>query len=93
MPPRLAPQFFIGRESPKDAWANQLIDQRKKILVTNSVKEEFKDIEFHDGGCLNLIIKRDTQTSRNIDIYGYGEMFFLTFGFKDAFKRVVFKGA
>jgi len=52
-------------------------------LVTNSVKEEFKDIEFHDGGCLKLIIKRDTQTSRNINIYGYGEMFFLTFGFKD----------
>jgi hypothetical protein len=83
MPPRSAPQFFIGRESLKDAWVNELIDQRKKLLVTNSVKEEFKDIEFHDGGCLNLIIKRDTQTSRNIDTYGYGEIFFLTFGFKD----------
>jgi hypothetical protein len=84
MPPCLAPQFFIGRESPKDAWVNKLIGQRKKILVTNVVKEEFNDIEFHDGGCLNLIIKRDTQTSRNIDIYGTGGIFFLTVGFKDA---------
>ncbi len=83
MPPRLAPQFFMGRESQKDAWANKLIGQRKKILVTNRVKEEFKDMESHDGGCLNLIIKRDTQTSRNIDIYGDGGIFFLTFGFKD----------
>ena len=24
MPPLLAPQFFIGHESPKDAWANKL---------------------------------------------------------------------
>jgi len=23
MPPPLAPQFFIGHESPKDAWVNQ----------------------------------------------------------------------
>jgi len=25
------------------------------MLVTNFVKEEFKDIEIHDGGGLNLI--------------------------------------
>ena len=30
--------------------------QRKKILVTNVVKEEFEDIEIHDGGGLNLIV-------------------------------------
>jgi hypothetical protein len=35
-------------------WVNQL-RQRKKILVTNMVKEGFKDIELHEGGGLNLI--------------------------------------
>jgi len=69
MPPQQAPQFFIGRESQKDVWVTSL-DQRKKILVTNMVKEEFKDIELHDGGGLNLIVIRDTQSSRKIDIYG-----------------------
>ena len=39
----LAPQFSIGRESQKDVWVISL-DQRKKILVTHIVKEEFKDI-------------------------------------------------
>jgi len=43
MPPPSAPQFFIGRESRKDAWANEL-RQREKILATNFVKEEFKDL-------------------------------------------------
>ena len=33
---------------------NQL-SQRKKILVTNIVKKEFKNIVLHDGGGLNLI--------------------------------------
>jgi len=41
---------------------NQLLDQRKKILVTNMVKEEFKDIGFHNGGGLNLMVIRDTQS-------------------------------
>jgi len=52
-------------------------------LVTNMVKEEFKDIELHDGGGLNLMVIRDTQSSRKIDFLGSGEYFFLTFGFKD----------
>jgi len=47
------------------------------------VKEEFKDIELHDGGGLNFMVTRDNQKSRKIDIYGYRGMFFLTFGFKD----------
>jgi hypothetical protein len=47
------------------------------------VKEEFKDIVLHEGGGLNFMVTRDTQTSRQIDIYGYGGIFFLTFGFKD----------
>jgi hypothetical protein len=34
------------------------------------VKEEFKDIEIHDGGGLNLIVIRDTQSSRKIDFHG-----------------------
>ena len=48
------------------------------------VKEEFKDIESHDGGGLNLIVIRDTQSSRK-RFYWAGEDFFLTFGFKDVF--------
>jgi hypothetical protein len=32
------------------------------------VKEEFKDIELHDGGGLGLIDIWDTQSSRKIDI-------------------------
>ena len=47
------------------------------------VKEEFKDIDFHHGGHLNLMVIRDTQSSRKVDIYGYRGIFFLTFGFKD----------
>jgi hypothetical protein len=34
------------------------------------VKEEFKDIELHDGGGLNLMVVRDTQSSRIIDFCG-----------------------
>jgi len=63
-------------------WVTSLV-QRKKILVTNMVKEEFKDIELHDGGGLNLMVIRDTQSSRIIDFLGSGEYFFLTSGFKD----------
>ena len=47
------------------------------------VKEEFKDIELHDRGGLNLVVIRDTQSSRKVDIYGHRGIFFLTFGFKD----------
>ena len=57
--------------------------QRKKISVTNVVKEEFKDIELRDGGGLNLMVIRDTQSSRKIDFYGQRGVFFLTLGFKD----------
>ena len=59
------------------------LDQREKKLVTNMVKEEFKDIELHDGGGLNLMAIRDTRLSRKIDFHGYRGIFFLTFGFKD----------
>jgi hypothetical protein len=55
------------------------------------LKEEFKDIELHDGGGLNLMVIRDTQSSRKIDYRGYRGVFFLTFGFKDGmcgFSRV-----
>ena len=62
---------------------NQLLDYRKKILVTNMAKEEIKDIGLHDGGGLNLMVIRDTQSSRKVDIYGSRGIFFLTFGFKD----------
>jgi hypothetical protein len=45
---------------------NQL-SQGKKILVTNMVKEDFKDVVLHDGGGLNLMVTRDTQSSRKAD--------------------------
>jgi hypothetical protein len=59
-------------ESPKDAWVSSL-EQRKKILVTNTAKEEFKDIESHDRGGLNLIVIRDTQQSKYANLMGIGE--------------------
>jgi len=34
------------------------------------VEEEFKDIELHDGDGLNLMVIRDTQKSRKIDLRG-----------------------
>jgi hypothetical protein len=73
MPPQQAPQFFIGRESQKDVWVNKPW-KTKKILATNMVKEEFNDIELHEGGDLNLMVIRDTQSSRKIDL-GTGEYF------------------
>jgi len=53
MPPLLIPQFFIGRESLKDVWVNKL-RHKKKISVTNKVKEEFREIESQDRKSLNL---------------------------------------
>jgi len=47
------------------------------------IKEEFKDVELHDGGGLNLMVTRDTQSSRKTDFCGHRGVFFLTFGFKD----------
>jgi len=51
------------------------------------IKEEFKDIELHDGGGLNLMVMRDTQSSRKVDFHGCRGVFFLTFGFKDVLSR------
>jgi hypothetical protein len=82
MPPLYKPhKFFIGRESPKDVWVKQL-SQRKKILVANVVKEEFKDIELHDGGGLNFMVIRDTQSPRRIDFRGYRGIVFLDYWFQ-----------
>ena len=69
MPPLKAPQFFIGRESQKDVWATSL-NQRKKILVTNMVKEESKNIELHDGGGLNLMLRGYPVVKNKIDSRG-----------------------
>ena len=57
-------------------------------MVTNIVKEEFKDIELHHRSCLNFMVIRDTQQSRKLIFVGIGELFFLTFGFKESFHRV-----
>jgi hypothetical protein len=32
MPPLLAPQFFIGRESPKDVWVIKLLESKEKDI-------------------------------------------------------------
>jgi hypothetical protein len=39
-------------------------------MVTNMVKEEFKDIGLHDGGGLNLMVIRDTQSPRKTNFRG-----------------------
>jgi hypothetical protein len=46
------------------------------------VKEEFKDIELHYGGGLNLMFIRDTQPSSKVDIYGYRGNVFLDLWFQ-----------
>jgi hypothetical protein len=66
----ISPTIFHRLRVSKRCVGNKLLDQREKILVTNMVKEEFKDIEVHDGDGLNLMIIRDTQSSRKIEIYG-----------------------
>jgi hypothetical protein len=78
----ISPVIFHRPRVSKRCMGNQL-SKGKKILVTNMLKEEFKDIELHGGGGLNLIVIRDTQSSRKIDFHGYRGVFFLTFGFKD----------
>jgi len=59
-------------ESPKDAWVIEL-RYKKNDISHEHVKEEFKDIESHDRGGLNLIVIRDTQTSRQTNFMGIGE--------------------
>ena len=53
-------------------------------MVTNIVKEEFKDIESHDGGSLNLRLY-GIPSRQEKDFTGQEGDFFLTFGFKDVF--------
>jgi len=65
----MSPTIFHRPRVSERCMGNQL-SQRKKILVANMVKKEFKDIELHDGGGLNLIIIRDTQSSRKLDFHG-----------------------
>jgi len=83
MPPPYKPhKFFIGRESLKDVWVNQLRSQEKDISHERAMKE-FTDIEIHNRGGLNLTVIRDTQPSRRLISVGGGRVFFLTVGFKD----------
>ena len=70
MPPRYKPhKFFIGRESLKDVWVDQLRSQEKDI-GHEQVKEEFQDTELHDRGGLNLMVIWATQSSRKVDFHG-----------------------
>jgi hypothetical protein len=62
----ISPAVFHRPRVSERCMGNQL-SQREKILVTNMVKEEFNDIELHDGGGLNLMVTRDTQSSRKTD--------------------------
>ena len=56
----LSPAIFHRPRVSKRCMGSQL-RSNEKILVTNMVKEEFKDVELHDGGGLNLTVNRDTQ--------------------------------
>jgi len=47
------------------------------------VKEEFKDIELHDGGSLNLRLFGIPSRQEKLISVGIGRLFFLTLGFKD----------
>jgi len=79
---RTIPQFFIGRESPKDGWITNPDKRKKKILT--SQKGEPNNIE-------PLTIKGQTPQNRAgypkvKKNFGLGEDFLLTFGFKDGFR-------
>ena len=51
------------------------LDYGKKILITNSVKEEFKNIEIQERTRLNFKLSRDTQQSTKSVALGWGIIF------------------
>ena len=51
------------------------LDYGKKILITNSVKEEFKNIEIQERDRMNLMLTRDTQQSKKSFALGWENYF------------------
>ena len=48
------------------------LDYRKKILITNGVKEEFRNIEIQERARLTLQVNEDTQQLTKSVILGWG---------------------
>ena len=59
------------------------LDYGKKILITNGVKEEFKNIEIQERARLKLYVNEGYPAVNKIVCLGLGELFLLTFGFKE----------
>ena len=90
MPPPLSPQFFIGRESQKDAWVNQL-GIREKDIGHEHCKEGVQGrLNLMTGKACTLQLNGIPRALRN-NTSGYGGLFFLTSGYKDAFCLIRFK--
>ena len=64
------------------------LDYGKKILITNGVKKESKNIEIQERARLKLYVNKEYPAVNKIRCLGLGELFLLTFGFKESFHRV-----
>ena len=64
------------------------LDYGKKILITNGVKKESKNIEIQERARLKLYVNKGYPAVNKIRCLGLGELFLLTFGFKETFHRV-----
>jgi len=61
------------------------LDYGKKILITNGVKKESKNIEIQERARLKLYVNKGYPAVNKIRCLGLRELFLLTFGFKEAF--------
>lgn len=83
MPPLLAPQFFIGQEPPKDVWVTKLLESKEKDIGHEQSKGRAQDTESHDWRWSEPhstgypVVKKQ--------IYWGGEIFLLTFAYKDVY--------
>ena len=64
------------------------LDYGKKILITNGVKKEFKNIEIQERARPKLYVNKGYPAVNKIRCLGLGELFLLTFGFKESFHSV-----
>ena len=64
------------------------LDYGKKILITNGVKKELKNIEIQERARPKLYVNKGYPTVNKIRCRGLGELFLLTFGFKESFHSV-----
>ena len=65
------------------------LDYGKKILITNGVKEEFKNIEIQERARLKLHVNDGYPAVNKISCPRLVELFLLTFGFKDENRFIV----